>query len=56
MTMLKKMLCEFIGTCVLVVFACGAAVTATTSQLGALNLTQATLLIAVAFGLGIVAM
>ncbi|MEG2702167.1 MAG: MIP family channel protein [Clostridia bacterium] len=54
--MLKKMLCEFIGTCVLVVFACGAAVTATTSQLGALNLTQATLLIAVAFGLVIVAM
>ncbi len=56
MTILKKMVAEFIGTAVLVIFACGAAVAATTSALGALTLTQATLLIAVAFGLVIVAM
>ena len=52
----KKMVAEFIGTAVLVIFACGAAVAATHSTLGDFNLTQATLVIAVAFGLCIVAM
>lgn len=56
MTLMKKMVAEFIGTAVLVIFACGAAVAATTSAVGTLTLTQATLLIAVAFGLVIVAM
>ena len=56
MKTIQKLVAEFIGTAVLVVFACGAAVAATTSSIGALTLTQATLLIAVAFGLVIVAM
>lgn len=51
---IKKLIAEFIGTAVLVIFACGAAVTATTY--GGQTLSQATLLIAFAFGLCIVAM
>lgn len=62
MTTLKKMLAEFIGTAVLVIFACGAAVAATQPSLftpgtaSAAMLSSETLLIAFAFGLSIVAM
>lgn len=54
MSIAKKLIAEFIGTAVLVVFACGAAVGATT--FGGLTLASAILLIAFAFGLVIVAM
>lgn len=35
MSTIKKLVAEFIGTAVLVIFACGAAVAATTSKVGA---------------------
>lgn len=55
----KKYIAEFIGTCVLVLFGCGAAVTANAllgSGGAAVPLAFSTLLIAFAFGLVIVAM
>lgn len=58
--MIKKLLAEFLGTTVLVVFGCGSAVTANTlvSEVGFTGsaLAFSTLLIAFAFGLSIVAM
>ena len=56
---MKKYIAEFIGTCVLVTFGCGAAVAANT-LIGGMGITTplgfSTLLIAFAFGLSIVAM
>lgn len=56
---MKKLLAEFIGTAVLVVFGCGSAVAANTLASGIgleIPLALTTLLIAFAFGLSIVAM
>lgn len=59
MNLMKKLVAEFIGTAVLVIFGCGSAVAANT-LVGELNigipLAFSTLLIAIAFGLVIVAM